>query len=188
MRLNEVLRQCSEIERYVARVYERFAEQWTDGEIGSFWRRMALTEKTHAEVLEAASEYVDEDRSEPLDAGDIARIRGYVKGVTSIRTPCDLDEALRTALEVERMELDRVYAVLVGLIGEGFLRMSRTIGESLAALAEHHDSLSSAIERFGEDPRLLAEASRWGEAAAKDSIDLEESLREALRALSGENG
>jgi rubrerythrin len=184
MRLVEVLRQCSEIERHVAGVYQAFAEHWTEGELGSFWSQMARTENTHADVLEAATEYVGGHRNEPIDAGVIARIRGHVRGVTSLRRPLDLDDALRSALEVERIEFDRIYELLVTLVGEGFPRVSKTIAESLAGIERHHASLLSIIDRYASDPHLVAEASRWRDTATKRAENLEESLRDTLgRAL-----
>ena len=177
MRLSEILRQCGEIERHVAGVYRRFAKLWPEGELGSFWCEMAAEEEKHADILDAASEYVTKDRSLSIDARVIARLRGYVKGLTSVRRPIDLDQALRTACEVERAELDRIYEVLVNLLGESFLRVSRTIAKSVVELGRHQERLFSIVERFAEDSGLRGEVSEWQAAAKNRSVSLEDLLR-----------
>jgi hypothetical protein len=116
-----------------------------------------------------------------IEASVIARLRGYVKGLTSVRRPIELDQALRAAFEVERAELDRIYEVLVDLLGESFLRVSRTIAKSVVELGRHQERLISIVERFAEDSGLRGEVSEWQAAAKNRSVSLEDLLEKVVR-------
>jgi hypothetical protein len=118
MRLSELLQECARLEDRIRNLYEFFGSVFgEDAELGSFWSEMARAERAHASRLQEAADNPRADE-QTADASPLDLIRGYVGALTSGWRPATLDEALRTALDLEELELDHVHAVLLQILGE----------------------------------------------------------------------
>jgi rubrerythrin len=181
VRLADLLRECAELESRIGELYQGFAARWhADRDLASFWTEMASAERQHASLLSAAAALAIEkpERLEAIDATSLASIRGFVRALTSWPAPTNVDDALKTALELEELELDRVYAELLRISG----------GESAGAgtdeqfgIEEHVELLLAMIERRATDQALRrrVEGHRRSREAAPPA-----SLGAALRGVS----
>jgi hypothetical protein len=152
MRLSELLQECARLEDRIGDLYERFGAAFgEDAELGSFWSEMAQAERAHASVLQEAADNPRADE-QSADASALGVIRGYVGALTGWRTPATLDEALRTALDIEELELDQVHAALLGVLGEPFPKPGSHEND------EHRALLLDVIARRGTARALLARA------------------------------
>jgi rubrerythrin len=181
MRLVDLLSQCAELEIRIGELYQAFALRWhADSRLASFWSGMASEERHHASVLSAAAAlaHEKEDLREAADPRSFASIRGFVLALTSYPAPTTVDDALRTALELEELELDRVHTELVRLSG---LEAAGADDEGRAAAEEHVEQLLAMIERCATDEglRRRVEANRRNREAAPPA-----SVEAALRAIS----
>jgi hypothetical protein len=181
VRLVDLLRQCAELESRIGELYQAFAVRWhADSPLASFWSEMASAERQHASLLSTAAALALEklERHEAVDPANFASIRGFVLALTSYPAPATVDEALRTALELEELELDRVHAELLRISG---LESASSCVEERAAAEEHVEQLLTMIERCATDEglRRRVEAHRCSrEAVPPASVDA------ALRAIS----
>lgn len=122
VKLTRALRQSAGIERSVAQAYAAFAAHWrSDPEVASLWRRMAEAEARHAAVLERAADLAAAaDPVEAVDPSAFARLSGHVAALTCpAPPPRNLDEALETALALERLDLDGLHRALISIAAPG---------------------------------------------------------------------
>ena len=109
-----------------------------------------------------------------------------MRALTSWPAPATVDEALKTALELEELELDRVHAELLRISG---LESAGAGVDERGAIEEHVERLLAMIEHRATDEglRRRAEAHRHSrEAAPPASIDA--ALRAISKRLWGERG
>ncbi|HSD11662.1 MAG TPA: hypothetical protein VLF14_11785 [Candidatus Binatia bacterium] len=189
MQLVDLLRQCAELETRIGELYQAFALRWNaDSPVASFWSEMASAERQHASSLSAAAalSLEKQERHDAIDPTNFASIRGFVLALTSHPPPATLDEALRTALELEELELDRVHAEL--------LRGSRLESagggvEERAGAEEHVEQLLVMIERCATNEGLRRRAAahrRSREAGPPAGVDAV--LRAISQRLWGDRG
>lgn len=166
MRVEEMLKRCTALERRAAAMYRRFAEDSAeDDALRSLWVRLADEEEEHAGALGRAG-------ARPGAAAQ-SRIDGWTDAVaeaervlaeaeaTPPRTP---DERLALALDLERTEIDALREALLALAG--------TPEAEARATSRHAATLADVASRSSSDPRVLLKASlvhaheRLGKAAA----------------------
>lgn len=181
MQLVDLLRECAELESHIGELYQGFAARWhADRDLASFWTEMASAERQHASLLSAAAALAIEkpERLEAIDATSLAAIRGFVRALTSWPAPTNVDDALKTALELEELELDRVYAELLRISG---VESAGASTDEQCSIEEHVELLLAMIERRATDQglRRRVEAHRRSREAAPPA-----SIGAALRGIS----
>jgi rubrerythrin len=181
VQLADLLRECAELESHIGELYQGFAARWhADRDLASFWTEMASAERRHASLLSAAAALAIEkpERLEAIDATSLASIRGFVRALTSWPAPTNVDDALKTALELEELELDRVYAELLRISG---VESAGASTDEHCSIEEHVELLLAMIERRATDEGLQrrVEAHRRSREAAPPA-----SIGAALRGIS----
>jgi len=181
VQLADLLRECAELESHIGELYQRFAARWhADRDLAPFWTEMASAERQHASLLSAVAALAVEkpERLEAIDATSLASIRGFVRALTSWPAPTNVDDALKTALELEELELDRVYAELLRISG---VESARASTDEPCGIEEHVELLLAMIERRATDQglRRRVEAHRRSRGAAPPA-----SIGAALRGVS----
>ena len=182
MQLVDLLRECAELESHVGELYQGFAARWrADRDLASFWTEMASAERQHASLLLSAAAALaleKPERLEAIDATSLASIRGFVRALTSWPAPTNVDDALKTALELEELELDRVYAELLRISG---VESAGASTDEQCSIEEHVELLLAMIERRATDQGLRGrvEAHRRSREAAPPA-----SIGAALRGIS----
>jgi hypothetical protein len=170
MKLANALRQCAEVERTIAQIYQSFATKWPDSPLASFWRAFAAEEIRHGQLLEEAADGTPETREELIDAGRIAEIRGIVHGFLAV-PPSSMDDALGTALDLESLEVEHIYRRMMAVVGD-LPHVQGSVGKILREAAHHDEPLLDMIEDYAGDPalriRVKEERARIGLAAAAE--------------------
>jgi rubrerythrin len=161
MKLADTLRECAGLERRIAGFYQQFAELWReDEELAHVWQWMADEELGHAYALETAALRIDPTRRrERIDREALAQLRGYVVGTGRIIGAISLDDAFRTALELETLELHRIYLQILNRLGDD-PALEKTLRDCLAKLGPHEAPLLETIERRTSVPELRARVER----------------------------
>ena len=173
VKLTETLRECAELERRIAGFYEQFASLWSDPpEVRAFWEIMAREELGHAAALE---ELADEIAGLPprgrLDRSALAQLRGYVTGRGRIVGEISLDDAFRTALDLESLELDRVYRLLIDVATRGSHPRKDAFERTLSKIGPHKHSLLEMIERHALAEDLRKEVARRRQIRARPPVN-----------------
>jgi len=155
------LQRFAEIERLVSKVYFRFSHLFLHHpELRDFWWEMAVEEEEHASILLACKQMIENYEDEAIDptitqekADQLGeQIRSYLsKGTPSI----SIDEAFKTALEIESSEIDAIYSKLLHLGGP---KIAKTLENLGVPASVQRQKLKSALQRFCEDPQLLSTA------------------------------
>jgi len=155
------LQRFAEIERLVSKVYFRFSHLFLHHpELRDFWWEMAVEEEEHASILLACKQMIENYEDEAIDptitqekADQLGeQIRSYLsKGTPSI----SIEEAFRTALEIETSEIDAIYSKLLHLGGP---KIAKTLENLGVPASVQRQKLKSALQRFCEDPQLLSAA------------------------------
>jgi len=155
------LQRFAEIERLVSKVYFRFSHLFLHHpELRDFWWEMAVEEEEHASILLACKQMIENYEDEAIDptitqekADQLGeQIRSYLsKGTPSI----SIDEAFKTALEIESSEIDAIYSKLLHLGGP---KIAKTLENLGVPASVQRQKLKSALQRFCEDPQLLSAA------------------------------
>ena len=153
----------AEIERLVAKIYFRFSHLFLQQpELRDFWWEMGVEEEQHAAILLACRELIKNYSDEALDpslsrqkAEELRdRLRGYLgKGTPSI----EVEEAFRTALEIETSEIEAIYSKLLSLGGPKIARTMENLGVPASV---QRQKLKAALQRFCTDPELLQAAQK----------------------------
>ncbi len=154
----------AEIERLVSKVYFRFSHLFLHHpELRDFWWQMAMDEEQHASILLACKEMIENYTDEAVDpsisrekADQLkAQITAYLsKGTPSIT----IEEAFKTALEIETSEIDTIYSKLLQLGGPKIAKTMENLGVPASV---QRQKLKSALRRFCKDPELLAAAQQF---------------------------
>ena len=155
------LQRFADIERLVSKVYFRFSHLFLHHtELRDFWWEMAVEEEEHASILLACKQMIENYEDEAIDptitqekADQLGeQIRSYLsKGTPSI----SIEEAFRTALEIETSEIDAIYSKLLHLGGP---KIAKTLENLGVPASVQRQKLKSALQRFCEDPQLLSAA------------------------------
>lgn len=151
----------AEIERLVSKVYFRFSHLFLHHrELRDFWWQMAMDEEQHASILLACREMIENYEDEKLDpsitrekADELkAQIETYLsKGTPSIT----VEEAFRSALEIESSEIDAIYSKLLHLGGPKIATTMHNLGVPASV---QRQKLKFALQKFCKDAELLAAA------------------------------
>ncbi len=151
----------AEIERLVAKVYFRFSHLFLhDPELRDFWWQMAVDEEQHSAILLACKEMIENYEDEAIDptitqqkADQLkTQLNTYLnKGTPSLA----VEEAFRTALEIETSEIDAIYSKLVYLGGP---KIGKTMENLGVPASVQRQKLKSALSRFCKNPELIAAA------------------------------
>lgn len=162
MRLSDAFRESARIEELAADLYGRFAEDSAkDFEVAQFWRRMSQAEQLHAASLRgAAARLESRHQSTTVDLRSIAAIRGFMSAMTSDVGAKSLDQAFRVALEIESLELDRMYRELLGRESAELSDLGEVFDANATEVGDHEESLLLMIEARSRDPGLVADARR----------------------------
>jgi rubrerythrin len=162
VQLAETLRECAALERRIASFYRQFAEAWAeDEELGPFWIALADEEIAHAKLLEdLATRLEPESPRSPLDRAALAELRGYVTDRARILGPVTLDEALRATLDLEALELDRLYAALLALAREKPALPPEVLEEARLRLGPHRVPVAEVVAHRATSEELKREAER----------------------------
>jgi rubrerythrin len=162
VKLAETLRECAALERRIASFYREFAQAWSkDEELGPFWLALADEEIAHAKLLEdLASRLEPESPQSPIDRAALAELRGYVTGRARILGPITLDEALRATLDLEALELDRLYTALVALAREKPALPADVLEQTRLRLGPHRVPVADVVARRATDEELKRKAER----------------------------
>ncbi|MSP38172.1 MAG: hypothetical protein EXR70_06750 [Deltaproteobacteria bacterium] len=151
------------IERLVSKIYFRFSHLFlAQPELRDFWWEMAKEEEQHACILQACRAVIVNFADEPLDptinrdkAQQLSlRLNAYLAQGTARLT---IDEAFRTAVEIESSEIDAIYSKLTQLGGEAVAKTMENLGVPASV---QRQKLKAALRRFCSSPELLSAAER----------------------------
>jgi len=151
----------AEIERLVAKIYFRFSHLFLlQPELRDFWWEMAKEEEQHGCILNACRAIIENYQDEKLDptislqkADELKMwLLAYLnQGKGSI----GVDEAFRTALEIETSEIDAIYGRLLQLGGPKIANTMENLGVPASV---QRQKLKFALRRFCSDSELLQAA------------------------------
>jgi predicted transcriptional regulator len=155
------LERFAEIERLVAKVYFRFSHLFLyDRELRDFWWQMAVDEEQHCSILLACKELIENYSDEKLDPS-ISRekadqLKEQLSAYLNKGTPSlTVEEAFRTALEIETSEIDAIYSKLVYMGGP---KTGKTMENLGVPASIQRQKLKAALVRFCKDPELIGAA------------------------------
>jgi hypothetical protein len=155
------LERFAEIERLVSKVYYRFSHLFLDRpELRDFWWEMAKEEEQHACILNACGALIENYSDETLDPSitleKADEIKGQITHFLEVGTPSvTVQEAFRTALQIETSEIDAIYSKLLQLGGP---KIGKTMENLGVPASVQRQKLKAALLRFCNDPGLLAAA------------------------------
>jgi hypothetical protein len=151
----------AEIERLVSKIYFRFSHLFLpQPKLRDFWWEMAREEEQHACILNACRALIENYEDEKLDpsislqkAEELEQwLLAYVKrGMASIT----VEEAFRTALQIESSEIDVIYGRLLQLGGPKIAKTMENLGVPASV---QRQKLKLALRQFCSDPELLRAA------------------------------
>jgi hypothetical protein len=151
----------AEIERLVAKIYFRFSHLFLhQPELRDFWWEMAKEEEQHGCILNACWAIIENYQDDKLDptislqkADELKMwLLAYLnQGKGSI----GVDEAFRTALEIETSEIDAIYGRLLQLGGPKIANTMENLGVPASV---QRQKLKFALRRFCSDSELLQAA------------------------------
>jgi hypothetical protein len=155
------LERFAEIERLVGKIYFRFSHLFMDrAELRDFWWEMARQEEQHGAILIACKGVIENYDDEKLDPaitrekadGLKAHLNAYLqRGTPSIT----VEEAFKSALEIETSEIDAIYSKLLQLGGP---KIAQTLENLGVPASVQRQKLKAALRYFCTDPKLLAAA------------------------------
>lgn len=155
------LQRFAEIERLVGKVYFRFSHLFLHhGELRDFWWQMAMDEEQHASILLACREMIENYEDEAPDP-DITRekadqLKTQLESYLGQGTPSiTVEDAFKTALEIETSEIDAIYSKLLHLGGPKIATTMQNLGVPASV---QRQKLKFALQKFCKDPDLLATA------------------------------
>ncbi len=155
------LERFAEIERLVAKVYFRFSHLFLhQSELRDFWWEMAIQEEEHSSILLACKELIENYSDEKLDPS-ISRekadqLKEQLSAYLNKGTPSlTVEEAFRTALEIETSEIDAIYSKLVYMGGP---KTGKTMENLGVPASIQRQKLKAALVRFCKDPELIGAA------------------------------
>jgi len=149
------------IERLVSKIYFRFSHLFlSNPELRDFWWEMAKEEEQHACILNACRaviENYEEDKLDPSISHDKARdlnswLTTFLAQGTAALT---VDEAFRTALNIESSEIDAIYGKLIRLGGPQIAQTMENLGVPASV---QRQKLRAAVRRFCASPDLFRAA------------------------------
>ena len=151
----------AEIERLVAKIYFRFSHLFLhQPELRDFWWEMAKEEEQHGCILNACWAIIENYQDDKLDptislqkADELKMwLLAYLnQGKGSI----GIEEAFRTALEIETSEIDGIYGRLLQLGGPKIANTMENLGVPASV---QRQKLKFALRRFCSDSELLQAA------------------------------
>jgi hypothetical protein len=152
----------AEIERLVAKIYFRFSHLFlTQPELRDFWWEMAREEEQHACILHACKALIENYEDEKLDPSLTAEKAGALqewllsylgRGASAL----SVEEAFRTAVEIESSEIDAIYSKLLQLGGSNIAKTMENLGVPASV---QRQKLRAAMRRFcSSSPELLQAA------------------------------
>jgi rubrerythrin len=151
----------AEIERLVAKIYFRFSHLFLPKpELRDFWWEMAKEEEQHACILNACRALIENYEDEKVDPSITLQkadefkewLLAYLnRGKGSI----GVDEAFRTALEIETSEIDAIYGRLLQLGGPKIAKTMENLGVPASV---QRQKLKFALRQFCSDSELLQAA------------------------------
>jgi hypothetical protein len=153
----------AEIERLVSKIYYRFSHLFlADPELRDFWWEMAKEEEQHACILQACRaviENYEDDKLDPkISAARAGELREWLLAYLERGTAeISVDEAFRTALDIESSEIDAIYGQLVRLGGPQIAKTMENLGVPASA---QRLKLKGALRRFSANPELIQAAAR----------------------------
>jgi hypothetical protein len=153
----------AEIERLVSKIYFRFSHLFlTEPELRDFWWEMAKEEEQHACILNACraliENYEDEKLNPTITGQKADELRGWLLVyLTRGMATMGIEEAFRTAVEIETSEIDVIYGRLLQLGGPKIALTMENLGVPAKV---QRQKLKMALRRFCSDPQLLEAAQR----------------------------
>lgn len=157
------LTRFAEIERLVAKIYFRFSHLFLhQSELRDFWWEMATEEEQHASILLACKEMIENYDDEAIDPS-ITRekadlLKGELQAYLSRGTPSiNVEEAFKTALEIETSEIEAIYSKLLQLGGPKIAKTMENLGVPASI---QRQKLKGALRQFCKDPELLQAANQ----------------------------
>jgi hypothetical protein len=157
------LHRFAEIERLVSKIYFRFSHLFfLKPELRDFWWEMAKEEEQHACILNACRAMIQNYEDEKLDSSITLQradalqqwLLGYLnRGLATL----GVEEAFRTALEIESSEIDAIYGRLLQLGGPKIAQTMENLGVPASV---QRQKLKLALRQFCSDPELLQAAER----------------------------
>lgn len=161
--LFDLLDRFAELERLVSKIYFRFSHLFLHhSELRDFWWQMGVEEDQHGNILLACKEIIknfSDDQLDPMISRQAAdEIKERLTRYLSEGTPTiTVEEAFRTALEIETSEIDAIYGKLVQLGGPEVATTMENLGVPASVQRQR---LKSALRRFTRNSELLAAAER----------------------------
>lgn len=161
--LFDLLDRFAEIERLVSKIYFRFSHLFLHhSELRDFWWQMGVEEDQHGNILLACKEIIknfSDDQLDPMISRQAAdEIKERLTRYLSEGTPAiTVEEAFRTALEIETSEIDAIYGKLVQLGGPEVATTMENLGVPASVQRQR---LKSALRRFTRNSELLVAAER----------------------------
>lgn len=155
------LQRFAEIERLVGKVYFRFSHLFLHhGELRDFWWQMAMDEEQHASILLACREMIENYTDEAIDPSitreKADQLKTQLESYLGQGTPSiTVEEAFKTALEIETSEIDAIYSKLLHLGGPKIATTMQNLGVPASV---QRQKLKFALQKFCKDPDLLATA------------------------------
>jgi len=155
------LQRFADIERLVSKVYFRFSHLFLHHtELRDFWWEMAVEEEEHASILLACKQLIENYKDEAVDPAitreKASQLTEQISSYLSKGTPSiSIEEAFRTALEIETSEIDAIYSKLLHLGGP---KIAKTLENLGVPASVQRRKLKSALQRFCKDPQLLSAA------------------------------
>ncbi|MBI4489738.1 MAG: hypothetical protein HY694_11685 [Deltaproteobacteria bacterium] len=155
------LERFAEIERLVGKVYFRFSHLFLHHpELRDFWWEMAVQEEQHASILLACKDmienYTDEARDPSISREKADQLKEQLSAYLTKGTPSlTVEEAFKSALEIETSEIDAIYSKLLHLGGPKTAKTMENLGVPASV---QRQKLKAALQRFCKDPQLLAAA------------------------------
>ena len=146
------------IERLVSKIYFRFSHLFlTNPELRDFWWEMAKEEEQHACILHACRAVIEnyqEDKLDPSVNYEKAReLNLRLTGLLAQGTAAlSVDQAFRTALDIENSEIDAIYGKLIRLGGPQIAKTMENLGVPASV---QRQKLRAAVRRFCSSPDLL---------------------------------
>lgn len=168
--IGELVRAAIQLERRTMELYCRFEVLFSKPDpVRAFWLDMAEHESRHVGALALVAGLLECDAQRQMPvvpaaaAGHVARLQGLLdRAEREVDGHLTLTRALEIALDIESSEVEELVLDLLQV-----LRGKRE--RERAALSLIHDlgDLSLMIERYGDDPQLLARADRVVERELK---------------------
>jgi hypothetical protein len=146
------------IERLVSKIYFRFSHLFlSNPELRDFWWEMAKEEEQHACILHACRAVIENYEEDKLDPSvNYEKARELNLRLTALlaqgTAAISVDQAFRTALDIENSEIDAIYGKLIRLGGPQIAKTMENLGVPASV---QRQKLRAAVRRFCSSPDLL---------------------------------